>query len=197
MLIPNMVVMGLKDVTKFFLEAGALKNISRSGWQVAGIKNPESVADHSFRTILIGYILAKSEGVDADKVMKMLVFHDLPEARIGDMHKVTANYIEKDHAEKAVAEDQAKFLPDNISKEYVALIGEFNDLKTSEAIVARDADWLEVAIQAKEYMDAGNKNVQSWIDRVRTVLKTESAKSILEEIEQSGQWWDGLKKKVE
>ena len=34
----------------FFAEAGLLKHIKRSGWWVAGVKDPESVAEHGSGT---------------------------------------------------------------------------------------------------------------------------------------------------
>ena len=43
------------------------KRVKRSGWWVAGIDDPESVAEHSYRTALLGYILASLEGADPTK----------------------------------------------------------------------------------------------------------------------------------
>ena len=48
----------------FFAEAGLLKRVKRSGWWVAGIENPETVAEHCFRCAVIGYYIAHCEGVD-------------------------------------------------------------------------------------------------------------------------------------
>ena len=61
----------------FFAEAGLLKKIKRSGWWVAGIKDPESVAEHCFRCALIGYYIAHLEGVDPYKVVLMTLFNDI------------------------------------------------------------------------------------------------------------------------
>ena len=61
----------MKDLVNFFFEAGTLKNVKRCGWWLINIKDPESIAEHSFRTSVIGYFLAKLRGVDADKVLKM------------------------------------------------------------------------------------------------------------------------------
>ncbi|MGM5481989.1 MAG: HD domain-containing protein, partial [Nanobdellota archaeon] len=77
-----------KDLLGFFHEAGFLKSVPRSGWHFIGNKNPESVAEHSFRTTIIGYFLAKQEGADANTVVKICLFHDLSETRLGDFNKV-------------------------------------------------------------------------------------------------------------
>ena len=78
----------MKDIVNFFFETGMLKHVKRSGWWLINIKDPENIAEHSFRTAVIGYFLAKIEKVDADKVLKMCLFHDLHESRINDLHKV-------------------------------------------------------------------------------------------------------------
>ena len=58
------------------------------------------------------------------------------------------------------------------------------------------ADLLENAFQAKEYIEIGYKDAQNWIDNIRTILKTGSAKKLLDEIEKtsSNEWWKNLKK---
>lgn len=184
----------MKDIAKFLLEMGMLKNVKRSGWWMAGIKHPESVADHSFRTAAIGFMLAKMENADADKVMKMCLFHELAETRISDIHKVGRRYI-KPEIEMTIIKEQAKMLPDEIGNELVNLMTEMEAGKTKEAIIAKDADYLECAIQAKEYRDSGYKLAQEWIDSVKKkLLKTRNAKIILSNVEKSKPWWTGLKK---
>ena len=40
-----------KSALNLFAEAGLLKKIKRSGWWVAGIKDPESVAEYIAKTL--------------------------------------------------------------------------------------------------------------------------------------------------
>ena len=82
------------SAVNFFAEAGLLKKIKRSGWWVAGIKNPESVAEHSFRCAVMGYYMAHAENADPFKVMTMALFNDIHEARINDLHKMGHYYID-------------------------------------------------------------------------------------------------------
>jgi HD domain len=44
----------LEGLTNFLYEMGLLKRYKRTGWLVAGVDNPESIAEHSFRTAIIG-----------------------------------------------------------------------------------------------------------------------------------------------
>ncbi|MBI5046657.1 HD domain-containing protein, partial [Candidatus Micrarchaeota archaeon] len=69
-------------IVKYIFEAGMLKRVARSGWWTEKIKNPETVAEHTFRAALIAFILAKMEGADAHKLASAAVFHDMHETRL-------------------------------------------------------------------------------------------------------------------
>jgi putative hydrolase of HD superfamily len=69
----------------YLLEMGALKRSKRSGWSIAGIKDPETIAEHSWRTAVIGAVLAMMEGADPAKVALLATFHDTQETR--DRHR--------------------------------------------------------------------------------------------------------------
>ena len=62
-----------KNVIKFAKEIGKLKSLERTGWKVRGVKNPESVADHSFRATILGMLLSDLEGLDTEKIIRMLL----------------------------------------------------------------------------------------------------------------------------
>ena len=108
----------------FFAEAGLLKRVKRSGWWVAGIKDPETVAEHCFRCAVIGYFLAYCEGVDPFKVVTMTLFNDIHEARINDLHKMGHYYIDFKAAEKKVFADQIRGLAPSVNRELTALRAE-------------------------------------------------------------------------
>ena len=96
----------MKDITNFIFEMGTLKNVKRSGWWTINVKDPENVAEHSFRSGLLGYFLAKLEKVDVHKVTLMSLFNDLHEARLNDLHKVGHRYIDFRAAETAARKEQ-------------------------------------------------------------------------------------------
>ncbi|MBI1970003.1 HD domain-containing protein [Candidatus Woesearchaeota archaeon] len=183
------------DLAKFLFEAGQLKKVKRSGWWLAGIKDPESVAEHVYRAAILGMILAEMEKADASKVVKMILFHDLPEARVNDSHKVALRYLNTEAAEKQAFMEQTERLPPELAKEVQALYEEWEKRESKEAIIAKDADLLECAIQAKEYLQQHYKDCENWIENGKKQLKTESAKKIMEAIEKNSanSWWYGLK----
>jgi 5'-deoxynucleotidase YfbR-like HD superfamily hydrolase len=185
----------MKKIAKFFFELGQLKRVKRSGWWAAGIKDPETVAEHSFRSIIIGKVIAELEGADSNKVVNMLMFHDIPETRINDLHKIGARYVDYKVPESKALKEQMQNLPKKISDEILNNFKEMHDKKTKEAIIAKDTDLLECAIQAKEYLEQNYKDCDNWISNVEKQLKTKSAKLILKEIKKtnSNSWWYGLK----
>lgn len=58
----------------YLTEAGHLKRTKRAGWWIAGVRDPESVAEHSFRVAVVGYVLALMEGANPDRTAALCVF---------------------------------------------------------------------------------------------------------------------------
>ncbi len=188
----------MEAIAKYVFEAGMLKRVKRSGWWAEGIKDPETVAEHSFRTGVISLILAKMEGLDDDSANRLCaagLFHDMLEARIGDMNKITARYVTvKESLEEGVISDQIESLPRELKK----AVPDTKKLSPLERSILKDADYLECAFQAKEYSDMGNKGTFSWIASIEKRLKTKSAKGLIAQMKKmdSNSWWEGLKKLV-
>jgi len=182
------------DVLDLFAEAGKLKWIKRSGWWMAGMPREESVAEHSFRCAVIGYVLAKMEKKDPYKVMVMSLFGDLPEARISDLHKVASRYLNAREAERDAYEGQIAKLDEDIGEELRRLRNDYDAQEITESIIARDADILECLLQAKEYSDLGFKNAEKFFRKAPEHLHTESARSLWESMGSwdSNAWWERL-----
>ncbi|MBW2063999.1 MAG: HD domain-containing protein [Deltaproteobacteria bacterium] len=177
----------MKDMANFLFEVGMLKKTPRTGYQFLG-SGRESVADHSFRTAVIGYILAKKEpGADPLKTILMCLFHDLPEARTGDHNYVNKRYVQVD--EEGALRDLASKLP--FGGEIVSLVREFNDGKSREANMARDADQIDLIVELKEQKDLGNKYAEEWLSYALKRLTTETARKMADAIlnTDSTEWW--------
>jgi putative hydrolases of HD superfamily len=70
---------------RLIYETGLLKLSKRTGWWLCGVKDPESVAEHSFRTAIIAGLLASLEGADPARATMLAVWHDSQETRVGDI----------------------------------------------------------------------------------------------------------------
>lgn len=181
--------MNFKKVANFFFEVQVLKRIPRSGLKNVGIRNSDSVAEHIFLTSQIAYVLAKMEKINAEKAALIALFHDNGEVRIGDADLLAKIYLNTNGAEEKAFFDQIKNLPGE--KEIKTLYKEWVRKDTSEAVIARDADLLELALQIKCFLDLGNKLLPIWLKFIKAHLKTKSAKKLLEIIEKTNidDWW--------
>ncbi|RMG93030.1 MAG: HD domain-containing protein [Candidatus Dadabacteria bacterium] len=174
-------------IADFLFEAGMLKRTPRTGWQFLG-SGTESVAEHAFRTTVIAYTLARlSPGVDADRVVRMALLHDLAEARTGDLNYMNQKYVRAD--EDRATEDLTRGLP--FGNEVAELLREFRAQSTPEAVLAKDADHLEMLLQLKEHLDVGNRNAEEWIPFSLKRLKTDVARDLAQRIlaRDSSAWW--------
>ncbi|MGW7008233.1 HD domain-containing protein [Streptomyces sp. NPDC054933] len=163
----------------FLLEMGMLKRAKRSGWWIAGVKDPETIAEHSFRTAVVGSVLALMEGADPAKVALLCVFHDTQETRIGDIPHIGRRYLSAASNEKVTA-DQVSAAHPAVASGIKRIVEEYENGDSLEVIVAHDADKLECLIQAVEYREQGHSNVQNWIDTSLASLKTASAQELAE-----------------
>ncbi len=188
--------MNVKRVVNFIFEINQLKRQRHSGWFLAGVAQPPSVAEHQLRAAQIGYILAALEGADPEKVACMLLIHDNAEARTGDQNKVSARYFSKKEGEAKAFKDQIEGLGKEIEKKWLGYFEEFEGRTTKEGVVAKDADWLETAFQAKEYYDTGHLSAVDWIKNVERAVETESAKLLIKQMKKTDfyDWWSGLKR---
>jgi len=142
---------------EFISEVGRLKRLPRTGWVESGVPDPESVADHSFRVALLTLVLADLKGLDALKAVRMALIHDLGEAETGDL---TPSQKETDsegfsHAEEAAIGKLLDMLPETIRGTYRDAWREYSGASTEESRLVRDADKLEMVIQASEYQQEG------------------------------------------
>jgi putative hydrolase of HD superfamily len=180
----------LEGLTNFLYEMGLLKRYKRSGWMIAGIDNPESIAEHSFRTAIIGYLLAVMEGADPAKTAALCLFHDTQETRIGDVPSVGKAYVVTAPNPEVTADQMAGF-PAEAAQAVRELVEEYEARQSLEARLAKDADKLECLIQAREYQAQGHEDVPPWIETSAAALQSRSARQLAEACQQipPRQWW--------
>ncbi|WP_127354105.1 HD domain-containing protein [Actinacidiphila soli] len=161
----------------YLLEMGALKRSKRTGWWIAGIKDPETIAEHSWRTAVIGAVLAMMEGADPAKVALLATFHDTQETRIGDIPWIGRRYITAASNETVTADQVADAHP-SVADGINAIVHEYENSDSLEVLVAHDADKLDCMLQGLEYLQQGYSAAQEWVDSTRAKLKTPSAQQL-------------------
>jgi len=145
----------LRNLIEFFGIVGRLKRTPRSGWVEVGIHQPESVADHTFRTSILCMVCSNLEGLDELKLLRMALIHDLSEAIIGDLtpSRKTAGGKE---AEDAAMNQILSLLPKKQGEKYMGVWKEYQESESKEAKAVRQLEKIEMALQAKEYEEAGS-----------------------------------------
>jgi putative hydrolase of HD superfamily len=170
---------------RLLLFAGALKNLPRTGWRLVGIKDCESVAEHSYRVALVALVLSELvEGVDRAKLLQMALLHDLPESLVTDLPRTAVELIGRDVKRQAERDAWAELMPlDPPLARWRALWEEFEAEETAEAKLIRAADRLEMLFQAYEYERAGYADLESfWQDEGLGESEFESVRSLFAEV---------------
>ena len=172
-------------ILDFFKSAINLKNISRQGWiDKLSLKHPESVADHSYSMAIMGMIMSDLENYDSEKILKMILLHDLAESKIGDY---TPGEIDADKKERiennAFFEITAK-LPITLKSQYDEIWTEYQNHATPESKIVHQIDKLEMALQAKTYQKEGapKEKILPFLESVRISITHPKLKEIFTKI---------------
>ena len=164
--------------------AGRLTKLPRTGWTRFDIPRPESVAAHSFRAAIIGYVLAPRFGANPERTALMLTFHDFNESIIGDIvtdggEAHLPNRAQKLSDERTAAVMVADMIGDT---QLLELFDEFEAGKTPEALLARQVDGIEMAAQAREYELAHGLDLSEFYVSARRKVIDPYLSTLLEQV---------------
>lgn len=130
----------------FLNEADQLKSVLRATTLVDGSR-PENSGEHSWHLALYALVLADQAGpgVDINRVIRMLLIHDLVEIDVGDVPIHSQNGQAHASAETKAAEAQAAdrifgLLPNDLARDLRALWEEFEAAETPDARFAKSLD---------------------------------------------------------
>jgi len=155
-----------------------LKEVRRTGWLLKGIRESESVADHSFMLAFMAYVYSRELGIDTDKCIRMALVHDICEVYTGDIttrfreEDQDVSNLEKRRKEREALEKIVSPLPKEIARELKALWEEFDKCDTKEARLVKDLDRLEMCIQALSYAGRKEGKLQEFFDVADRDIKT-------------------------
>ncbi len=163
------------ELLRFVRAIGRLKTLRRQGWIDRGVREPESVADHSFRLALMAWVLAQRRpDLDATRAMLLALVHDAAEAIAGDRTPFDAALqagaepavlfrqrpvydpeaeARKTAAERAALRELAALLPAPVGERLIETWEEYEAALTAEARFVRQLDKLETVLQALEYRE--------------------------------------------
>jgi putative hydrolase of HD superfamily len=136
----------LESQFAFLNEADRLKSVLRATTLVDGSR-PENSGEHSWHLALYALVLADQAGpgVDINRVIRMLLIHDLVEIDVGDVPIHSANGQAHGSTETQAAEAHAAdrifgLLPKDLGDDLRALWEEFEAAQTPDAVFAKSLD---------------------------------------------------------
>jgi putative hydrolase of HD superfamily len=145
-----------------FAELHNLVKIPRTGWIMAGVREPESVADHCYEAALMAYTLTRyiPEPVDMGKVLTMLLFHEIGESRLTDLPRRGSVYMKQ---AKGLAESQiGRDVIGDIAPELLDILQEFHERATVEARLAEACEELQILFAALMYAKERNGDLTEY-----------------------------------
>ncbi|UZE92975.1 MAG: HD domain-containing protein [Candidatus Nealsonbacteria bacterium] len=179
----------IEKLVNFLLEFRILKHLPRAS--LSYLKGPlkENVAEHSFYTAIIGWILAKLETANENKILKMCLIRNLVKARGGERNLINKFYSQPLNDPKIIEEISKNYQLEEFSLE--KLFKEFYAEKTLEAKLVKDADILAGMLLEKEGFNLGNQKAKKWLTVSLNRLKTKKARQFGEQLikTDSDEWW--------
>ena len=175
------------DLLEFAKKVRELKDLKRTGWVQKGVRDPESVADHSFMLAVLAYVYSKEQGLDVDKAVKMALLHDICEVYCGDIADKIRDEDQsvpdsrKRELEREGLKKLISLLPDDFASEIYDLWEEFEKRETKEAKLVKDLDKLEMCLQAKDYSEK-HENLEEFFEDGNLNIKTPEVRKIFEKI---------------
>jgi putative hydrolase of HD superfamily len=166
----------------FFHQVGKLKDLKRQGWVIKGVKEPESVADHSFRLGVMALVLAPRLGLDSSKCIKLALIHDVAESIVGDI--TPHDNVSK--SDKSALEERAilkmfKGLDDEGS--FLTLWKEYENKESKEALFVKELDKFETLIQAFEYEKKNESyDLEEFWDKSDSLIKNDLLKGFVDDL---------------
>lgn len=139
------------------LETYGLKDERRTGWQLRGVSDPESVAAHSWGVAHLCLCFADRADVDPDRAVRLAVLHDVAEARTGDEatradpDAETVDPVEKERRERDAVEDLFGPFSADLRESWE----EYEARETETARFVKDMDLVDMCLQAVVYETAG------------------------------------------
>jgi putative hydrolases of HD superfamily len=132
----------MQQIIDFILELDKLKGVTRKT-KPLGLDRYENSAEHSWQLAMLAASAARfaPEPIDIDRVIRMLLVHDIGEIDTGDtMVYVQGGWEERHQAELAAVTRIFGLLPESEGKQFLALWIEFNEGVTAESKFAQAVD---------------------------------------------------------
>ena len=172
-------------ILDFFKTSINLKKINRQGWvDKLSISKPESVADHTYSMAVMGMIISDLENYNSEKIIKMILLHDLAESKIGDYTPGQIDLEKKNEIENTAFLKILENLPNAIKSQYQNIWKEYQENNSHESQIVHQLDRLEMVLQAKTYQDEGypKEELESFFESAKKEITHPKLKELFRNI---------------
>lgn len=180
----------MSELIDFLIDIGKLKKMKRRGWVLRGVKNPETIAEHSFRVAIMAWFLGtKEKNLNLEKIIKMALIHDICEVYAGDITPYDSIIPKNKKALKKLMETWPRLssfkkqelffekhknewqsivklisrLEPKLRKEIIDLWLDYEEGLTKEGRFLHQTDRMENLLQALEYWEKDKKfPIRAW-----------------------------------
>ena len=144
--------MSAEAIVDTLLRLDPLADLPRTGWVLRGVAQPESIAAHSHGVAVVAMMLTDAlreagETVDGERVLRMAVLHDAPEAATGDIPLPSKTPA----LSQALEELEAKIAEDLLAPSLHADWREAAAKQTLEARIVKASDKIQMMIKVLAY----------------------------------------------
>ncbi|MCD6402361.1 HD domain-containing protein [bacterium] len=190
----------MKENLKFFLEVNKLKETQRTGWVLMKVKNPETIAEHTFRVAIEAWFLGEKKKLNVETIIKTAIAHDLCEVYAGDKTpffywdsldkskgeqenlllkgiRLSQKEKEKRGRIKFKKEQESllkliKSFNSELKREIYSLWFDFEKRLSQEGKFVKQVDRIETLLQAIEYFEAQKKpGGTSWWELTEEIVE--------------------------
>lgn len=144
----------LNNILEFCLTIDKLKDVQREIFISSGTRR-ENVAEHSWHISIMAMLLLSDKAVNKEKVIEMLLIHDLAEITYGDINFDLTPDNKHEEEEQHLIRLINK-LPKDIGLNILDLWREFEEGLTYEARCAKALDKLQPYLLVKSHLNSGN-----------------------------------------
>lgn len=184
----------INQILDFVVEIEKIKAVLRKSRPV-GLERYENSGEHSWHVCLSALMLKDyaNEPVDINRVIKMLLIHDLGEIDAGDKIVYSSETVEQKLAEEKGVSRLLEILPNGIGDEYLALWQEFEEGVTPESKFAKAVDrvppllhnihgnghgWKKNNIPKGKVFDLNSKRISSGSSKLWLAIEEKLKKSV-------------------
>jgi len=133
---------------------------------------------------IMGMVISDFENYDTEKILKMILLHDLAESKIGDFTPEQITKSEKEKIENHAFYDIIETLPNSIKSSYTLIWKEYQNQISVEAKIVHQIDRLEMALQAKMYEKSGSskENTATFLQTAKSDITHPKLKELFTKI---------------